>query len=152
MGRGSSLQRLLAYLTRNALGGQRRASLPHPALANRIVEGAVEARTWKGLRAIASVHTIVTSGAQGDQILLGIVPGLAAKFLVMDLQIIRTGAGLTFPSIPQQDLCTKLLVGDSGSSRKWACFGRVEFMRLGRSPAPPHFPIYCLNSGDSCPP
>src|SRR5712692_4239257 len=59
----------------------------------------------------ASVKTIVTRRAQSDEVLLGVIPGVTAKFLVMDLEIARTAAGLTFPSIPPQDLRTKLLVG-----------------------------------------
>lgn len=45
----------------------------------------------------------VAVAAQRDQVLLRIMPGLAAKFLVMS-------TGLTSPSVPLQDFSTKLLV------------------------------------------
>jgi hypothetical protein len=40
--------------------------------------------------------------AQGDQVLLRIIPGLTAKFLVVNLQVLEAPAGLTSPSIPSQ--------------------------------------------------
>jgi hypothetical protein len=57
-----------------------------------------------------SVQTIVTGRAQGYQILFSVITGMTAKSLVMDLEIGRTAAGLTSPSIPPQDFCTKPLV------------------------------------------
>ena len=52
----------------------------------------------------------VAVAAQRDQVLLRIIAGLAAKFLVMNLEVLQAPAGLTSPSIPLQDFSTKLLV------------------------------------------
>ena len=53
----------------------------------------------------------MTSRAQRNQVVLGIVPGSAAKLFVMNLKIRKAAAGLTSPSIPLQDFSTELLVG-----------------------------------------
>ena len=52
----------------------------------------------------------VAVAAQRDQVLLRIIPGLAAKFLVMNLKVLQAPTGLTSPSVPSQDFSTKLLV------------------------------------------
>ena len=46
----------------------------------------------------------VAVAAQRDQVLLRIIPGLTAKFPVMNLEVLQAPAGLTSPSIPLQDL------------------------------------------------
>ena len=52
----------------------------------------------------------VAVAAQRDQVLLRIMAGLAAKFLVMNLEVLQAPTGLTSPSVPLQDFSTKLLV------------------------------------------
>jgi hypothetical protein len=42
--------------------------------------------------------------AQRNEILLGVIPRSAAKFSVMDLQVLEFSAGLAPPSIPLPDL------------------------------------------------
>ena len=52
----------------------------------------------------------MTDRAQRDQVVLGIAPGSAAEFFVMNLKIREAAADLTSPSIPLQDFSTELLV------------------------------------------
>jgi hypothetical protein len=52
----------------------------------------------------------VAVAAQGDQVLLRIIPGLAAKLVVLKLQVLQVPARLTFPSIPVQDFSPELLI------------------------------------------
>jgi len=52
----------------------------------------------------------MTDRAQRDQVVLGIVPGSAAEFFVVNLKIRKAAAGLTSPSISLQDFSTELLV------------------------------------------
>ena len=61
----------------------------------------------------------VSVTAQRDQVLLGVIPGLTAKFLLMNLEVFRAPAGLTSPSIPLQDFSTKLLERCGIQSRAW---------------------------------
>src|ERR1019366_7460825 len=61
----------------------------------------------------------VAVAAQRDQVLLRIIPGLTAKFFVMNLQVLQAPAGLTSPSIPLQDFSTKLLVRFGVQSQAW---------------------------------
>jgi hypothetical protein len=61
----------------------------------------------------------VAVAAQRDQVLVGIIPGLTAKFLVMNLEVLQAPAGLTSPSIPLQDFSTKLLVQFGIQSQAW---------------------------------
>jgi hypothetical protein len=49
----------------------------------------------------------VAVATQRDQVLLRIIPGLTAKFLVMK-EVLQAPAGLTSPSIPLQDFLKKL--------------------------------------------
>ena len=53
----------------------------------------------------------MTGGTQRDQVFLGILTQLTAEFLVMNLKIAQSAAGLTSPAISLQDLTTELLVG-----------------------------------------
>ena len=64
----------------------------------------------------------MTDRAQGDQVVLGIVSGLAAEFFVMNLKIRKAAAGLTSPSVPLQDFSTELLVR-FGSKPQTGMFG-----------------------------
>jgi hypothetical protein len=61
----------------------------------------------------------VAVAAHRDQVLLRIIPGLTAKFLVMNLEVLQAPAGLTSPSIPLQDFSTKLLVRCGIQSQAW---------------------------------
>jgi len=61
----------------------------------------------------------VAVAAQRDQVLLRIISGLTAKFLVMSLEVLQAPAGLTSPSIPLQDFSTKLLVQFWIQSQAW---------------------------------
>jgi hypothetical protein len=56
------------------------------------------------------VQTLVAAHAYCDQVLDRIIAGPTAKLLVMNLQILRSAAQLTFPSVPLQHFSTKLLV------------------------------------------
>ena len=57
------------------------------------------------------VQTFMTDRAQRDQVVLGIVPGSAAEFLMVNLKISKAAASLTSPSVPVQHCPTELLVG-----------------------------------------
>jgi len=57
--------------------------------------------------------------AQRDQVLLRIIPGLTAKFLVMNLEVLQAPAGLTSPCISLQDFSTKLLVRCGIQPQEW---------------------------------
>jgi hypothetical protein len=56
------------------------------------------------------VQTFVTAHAHRDEVLDRIIARPTAKLLVMNLQILRAAAQLTFPSVPLQHFSTKLLV------------------------------------------
>jgi hypothetical protein len=49
-------------------------------------------------------------GAKRDQVFFGIVPGLAAKLLVVDFEVRERAANLAPPSIPPQDLLTEVFI------------------------------------------
>ena len=63
---------------------------------------------------ITKLRAVVDSGmascAKGDQILLRVVPGLAAEFLVMHLKIRHRAATLASPAVSLHDLLTELFV------------------------------------------
>ena len=52
----------------------------------------------------------MTSGAEGDEIFLGIRPGLATELHVVDFKIGHRAARLASPAIPAEDLVAKLVV------------------------------------------
>ena len=52
----------------------------------------------------------VTCGTERDEVLFGIVSGLASVSFVMDLKVQPRAASLASPAIPLQDLSTELLV------------------------------------------
>jgi len=58
----------------------------------------------------AFVETGMASGAQSDQIFLGVVAGLAAKCLVVHLKIRHRAATLTPPTVSTEYLLTDVLV------------------------------------------
>ena len=69
---------------------------------------------------VTAMQGQVVVAAQRDQVLLGVIPGLTAKFLVMNLEILQAPAGLTSPSIPLQDFPTKLLVQFGIQLQAWS--------------------------------
>jgi len=52
----------------------------------------------------------VTRGTKRDQIVLGIVSGLASVLFMVDLKVQPRAACLASPAVPLQDLSTELLV------------------------------------------
>jgi hypothetical protein len=56
------------------------------------------------------VNVSVASGAKGDQVLLGIVAGLAAKLFVMHFKIGHRSAGLASPAVAAEYLFPNLVV------------------------------------------
>src|SRR5437660_5235611 len=67
--------------------------------------------TCRRYLSFAAVQVSMTSRAQRNQVVLGIVPGSAAKLFVMNLKIRKAAAGLTSPSILLQYRPTELRVG-----------------------------------------
>ena len=57
----------------------------------------------------------VTSVAKRDQVLFGVVAGVAAKFFVVDFQVHHRATRLTSPAIAKQDLLPISLVRTSSS-------------------------------------
>jgi hypothetical protein len=58
----------------------------------------------------SAVRLTVTSSAERDEVLLGIVSGVAAKLFVMDFQVGHRAARLTSPAIPTEHLLSEILV------------------------------------------
>jgi len=58
----------------------------------------------------AVMCNVVASDAKRDQVLFGIVAGMAAKLFVMDLQVRHRAARLTPPGIAAQDLLPQPVV------------------------------------------
>jgi hypothetical protein len=58
----------------------------------------------------AQVHLPVTFGTKGNQVLFGIVAGLATKLDVMYFQPLHAAAGLTAPTVSLQHLDVQLAV------------------------------------------
>jgi hypothetical protein len=56
------------------------------------------------------MHGGVAFAAQRDQILLGIVAGMAAKLLVVNLKIRHRAARLASPAIPAEHFVANLVV------------------------------------------
>jgi hypothetical protein len=52
----------------------------------------------------------MTSGTQGNQVLFGVIPALAAKFFVVNLQIQPAAAVLASPTITPQYLLSESFV------------------------------------------
>jgi hypothetical protein len=59
---------------------------------------------------LLAMHFRVTCGAERDQVLLGIVSGLASVLFMVDLKVHPGAATLASPAVPTQDLSTQLLV------------------------------------------
>ncbi len=53
---------------------------------------------------------LVTTGAEGDEVLLGVISESASWLNVVDLEVDRTAAGLAAPSVPLQHLLAELAV------------------------------------------
>jgi len=60
----------------------------------------------------------VAVATRRDQVLLRIIPGLTAKFLVVK-EVLQAPAGLTSPCISLQDFSTKLLVRCGIQPQEW---------------------------------
>lgn len=58
----------------------------------------------------SAMHASVACGAKRNQILLGIVPRLAAKLFVVNLKTGHRAAGLASPAVPAEHLVAKLVV------------------------------------------
>ena len=56
------------------------------------------------------MHGGMAFTAEGDQILLGIVPGLAAKLFVVNFKVGHRAARLASPAVPAEHLVAKLIV------------------------------------------
>jgi hypothetical protein len=59
---------------------------------------------------LLAMHLRVTCGTERDEVLLGIVSGLAAVLFMVDLKVQPRAASLASPAVPPQDLSTELLV------------------------------------------
>ncbi len=53
---------------------------------------------------LMAMHFLVTCCAERDQVLLGIVPGLASMLFMVDLKVRPCAACLASPAVPSQDL------------------------------------------------
>ena len=60
---------------------------------------------------VLAMHFRVTCGTERNQVLLGIVSGLASVLFMVDLKVHPRAARLASPAVPPQDLSTELLVG-----------------------------------------
>ena len=58
----------------------------------------------------AGMHRGVARLAKRDQVLLSIIPGVATKFLMVDLEVRHCAAGLASPAVPTQNLLAQLVV------------------------------------------
>ena len=59
---------------------------------------------------VLAMHIRVTCGTERDQILLGIVSGLASMLFMVDFKVQPRAASLASPVVPLQNLSTELLV------------------------------------------
>ncbi len=71
------------------------------------------------------MHILVTTGAEGDEVLFGIVAQSPPRLDVVDLEVGTTPAGLAAPAIPLQYLLAKSMVGlgvqaEPGAAREQA--------------------------------
>ena len=62
------------------------------------------------MRCSLAMHLCVAFGTERDQVLLGIVSGLASVLFMVDLKVRPCPASLASPAIPMQDLSTQLFV------------------------------------------
>ena len=63
-----------------------------------------------GEHGCAGVNPSMAFGTEGDQIVLGIVPRLAAKLFVVNLKIGHRATRLASPAVPAEHLIAKLVV------------------------------------------
>jgi hypothetical protein len=88
----------------------------------------------------------VTCGAERDQVLVGIVSGLASMLLMVDLKVHPCATCLASPAVPPQDLSTELLVrfriqpqaltflsDRAHKARPFACSRNAYFCSPGRN-------------------
>jgi hypothetical protein len=59
---------------------------------------------------LSQVPSLMAIDAQGDEVLCPVIPQAAAKFPVMDLQVSRSPAPLTAPSVSLQDLSAEISI------------------------------------------
>ena len=75
----------------------------------------------------------VTLATERDEIQLGIFARMAAKFLMVNLQVRHRAARLTPPAIAPQNLLPQTVVRRTDPAATAAGFGPVELMRPSRS-------------------
>ena len=80
------------------------------ALALRSIAAKLNSIELKGVSLKAAMHIPVACGAKRDQVLLGIIAALAAKFLVVNLQVRPGAAALAPPAVTPQYLFPELFV------------------------------------------
>jgi hypothetical protein len=71
------------------------------------------------------VNLGVAYRAESDQILFGIVPGLAAELLVMNLKIGHRAAGLASPVVSAEHLFAKLVVQFAVQAKTWVLWSQT---------------------------
>jgi hypothetical protein len=84
---------------------------------------------------LLAMHLRVTCGTERDQVLLGIVSGLASVLFMVHLKAHPCAACLASPAIPPQNLSTECLY-DLASSRRRGRFGRIGLTKAAHSAAP----------------
>ncbi|HXP79852.1 MAG TPA: hypothetical protein VN976_08095 [Verrucomicrobiae bacterium] len=62
----------------------------------------------------------MAAGTQGNQVFSGIITGLAAEFLVVNLKIRHRAAGLASPAIPAEYLVAQFFVQLGIKPQAWA--------------------------------
>jgi hypothetical protein len=71
------------------------------------------------------VNVSVASGAKGDQVLLGIVAGLAAKLFVMHFKIGHRAARLASPAVAAENSVEKLVVQFAVQAEAWSLWSEA---------------------------
>ena len=67
----------------------------------------------------------MASGAEGDEIFLGIRPGLAAELLVVNFKIGHRSAGLASPAVAAENSVAKLVVQFAVQAVAWSLWPEV---------------------------
>ncbi len=68
---------------------------------------------------VSEMNVGVAEGAEGDQVFFGVVARVAAKLLVMNLQVRHRAAGLTPPAIAAKHLVAELFVRIEVQPQAW---------------------------------
>jgi hypothetical protein len=76
----------------------------------RLSLGSLGTRVEHAFFCLSLVNRRMARHAERDQVVFGIVAGLAAKLLVVNLKIGHRAASLTPPAVPAQDSLTKFFV------------------------------------------